>query len=202
MEQTPPAPLPVIPIKQPSRVDLMALLIIVALGITWAVFRLIHPPILQWTEDDTTTYCVDPRQIKQQIAILIVSGVCAIALITHSPVRSRFRKYGGGELMLVLAVALVLWHQGTARIIVTPDSLTAPRRSRLFPGEPATVRFEEIATLQFHSGNTSSRAGTSQTCYKKDKTEIDLDFGVLGDEAVDKVAGYAREHRVKVRLPL
>lgn len=201
VEQSSPAPLPVIPIKRARRVDLSALLVIVIAGVVWTVYLMIHPSILRLSDGTTTTYRVNPHQINQQSVIMTIACACSVALVIFGRPKSRLRKYGGAGLVLALAVALLLWHQAVGRIIVTPDSLTAPQKSRLFPGKPVTVRFDEMAMLQFHSGNTKSRAGTRQTCYKKDRSEMDFDFGLLGDQAADQVAGYARENGVKVILP-
>jgi len=200
VENPPPTPIPVIPIKPPTRIGWALLLSIVFAGLAGCTYFMLHPSIQQETDGQATLYRVNPDQINREVLMLIVAGVCGMALGVHAPADTRYRKYGVAGLTLAVILPVVLWHHHAARITITPDSLTAPQRSQLLPGEPITVRFDQMTMLQF-IGNKGDKAGTRQRCHTKDHREIEFDFGPLGDAVADTIAELAKAQGVPVTRP-
>src|SRR4051812_27802474 len=111
VENPPPAPIPVIPIKPPSRIGYVILLIVIVLALAGCIFFMLHPAIVEQEIGGATVYEIDREQLNHQILLLIIAGVCSLALLVHAEPGTRFRKYGGVGLTLALVLPLVTWHQ-------------------------------------------------------------------------------------------
>jgi hypothetical protein len=161
-------------------------------GVAVCVWMLVRPRVEVVVAGDRTTIQISPEMMAWEWAALWVAFACAgLAWVAVGWRRSIV-------LGLVLAVVLpvVVWHQNAARVVITPDTLTAPTEGRLLPGAPATVRFDRVAWFWLTSRD--KRSGRSQHCQMKDGRQIWFELGPLIDEAGPLIEQYGRERGARV----
>jgi hypothetical protein len=150
-------------------------------GLMWAllalsIFFVVRPRIVVETAGDQTTVRIDPAAIRRQVLTLIAAGVGGVLSVIVGA-----RRWTVAGLVMSLVLPVAIWHQAVSRVIVTPDSLTAPLEARLFPGTPTTVRFDELFALRLYPRESSN--STFQYAYTKKGQVIRLEFGPLIDAA-------------------
>lgn len=156
------------------------------------VWMLMRPAVAVSVDGDQTTIQISSEMMAREWGALWVAFACAgMAWVAVGWRRSIV-------LGLVVAVLLpvVVWHQNAARVVITPDALTAPTEGRLLPGAPATVRFDQVAWLWLTSRDR--RSSRFQQCRMKDGREVRFELGPLIDEAGPIVERYARERGARV----
>jgi hypothetical protein len=190
----PPQAVPVVPIGRGRVLLSWALTLVGLAALVAGVFTLVRPPIAVETVGDETRVSVSPDVVRRAAVSLLAAGAAA-ALLAWSAPSPRSREWGGIGLVLVAVLAVPVWHQRAARVVVTPDAVTAPTPSRLLPGAPATVRFDEVA---FAHLSDRSDAGMFQYFLMKDGREVRLELGPLMDEAGRLIDAHARGKGARV----
>ena len=193
---TPPdiPPVPVLPLGRGRTLLTYALAAVAAAALVTGVLSLVRPSIAVVTLGDETRISFGPEVLRRGAIALLVGGVAA-ALLAWSAPSSSLRKSGATGLVLAAVLALPQWHQWAARVVVTPDAVTGPAPSRLFPGPPTTVQFDQAAFVHLSDRNG---AGSFLQFTMRNGRQIELELGPLIDEAGRLIDAHARGKGARV----
>jgi len=193
------SPQPVIPLP-PKRVwvPLMVLLLAVA-GIVLTIFRIMDPQVVITREGDALTYEVAGGQIGMSAGIVAICALLAIGSLLLRPV-SRVALLAATVLVLCIGLGLTLLHHRSAKVVLTPDSLTAPLRARgILPGDSFTLRFDKMQMLQL-IGHPDRWEKTYQRIYTGfgPGGEVEVNVGPLFRAVRDELVERATKYGVRV----
>jgi hypothetical protein len=161
-------------------------------GVAVCAWMLMRPAVVVSVAGDRTTIELAPAMVPRELAALGAAFVCAVL----AWVVVGWRRSIGLGLVVAVLLPMVVWHQNAARVVLTPDTLTAPTEGRLLPGAPTTVRFDQVAMLWLTSRDR--RSSRFQQCRMKDGREIRFELGPLIDEAGPLIERYGRERGARV----
>lgn len=156
------------------------------------VFFVVRPRVVVETAGDQTTVRIDPAALRRQASTLVAASVCGVLAVIAGA-----RRWTIAGLVVILVLPVAIWHQAVSRVIVTPDSFTAPLEARFFPGTPTTVRFDELFALRLYPRESSK--SDFQYAYTKKGRVIRLEFGPLIDAAGPVIEKRAAARALKVQ---